>query len=196
MSNHGQKQRITANYQSTQAVKLITSRKIALIRQRTPIELRSVRLAAQICIQLTSTPIHQDDSIYSTPDARATRSISPGLPSRLATRWVSTCTIETPPPTQYILTIAHTGKSDKTLKVVRTRHKKHFKRSVMNVPTFRLGGYVSVDRQRTVKTTAERMEEEPQSKLLPKSAGPFRIVDTTSHKITIREDCMWNVIAI
>lgn len=60
----------------------------------------------------------------------------------------------------------------------------------------RPGNYVCVDLRPTAKTAAERRADEPRLKLLPKSVGPFRITDTTSHTIKIDEDGIQNVISI
>lgn len=41
-----------------------------------------------------------------------------------------------------------------------------------------------------------RMADEPRSKLLPKAAGPYGIINFTSHTITINEDVISSVISI
>lgn len=57
------------NYRSFLAEQQKCSCKIALIRQRTPIELGSVHSASHICVQPKSAPIYLHDSILSIPKA-------------------------------------------------------------------------------------------------------------------------------
>lgn len=58
------------------------------------------------------------------------------------------------------------------------------------------GDYVYVDRPPTAKIAAGRMADESRSKILPKTVGPFRIIDTMSHTIKVDEDCILNVISV
>lgn len=56
--------------------------------------------------------------------------------------------------------------------------------------------YVYVDQPPTLKTVAERMADKPRSKLLPKAPDPFQTNHTTSHKNTLDEDGIPNLISI
>lgn len=56
--------------------------------------------------------------------------------------------------------------------------------------------YDYVQRLATAKTASERMADESQSKLLSKTIGPFRIIDTTSYRITIDGDGIPNLISM
>jgi len=76
------------------------------------------------------------------------------------------------------------------------RYKKYFDRKVRHVPTFATGDYVYVDKPPpSAKTKAEVLADAPRSKLLPKSEGPFPVLTSTGHTITIRQDGVANTIS-
>lgn len=85
---------------------------------------------------------------------------------------------------------------DKSLKATQMRYIQYFDQSKLSSPTLRPGEYVYVDRQRNLKPAAKRMEGELQSKRLPKVVGPFRVTTVPSHKITICQPSILNVVPI